>query len=1778
MRFLKKLRALSLLVFTLGSLELPLEAQVEVQTFRIESFQGQDVVAGEILVRFRAATGIQVQALAAQDTDIAAADAVGRSGAVRLRSRNRNVAALLQAYRNRLDVLYAEPNYVWHASDVPNDALFGQQWGLRNTGQVIDGVTGTSGADIRAAQAWDITEGSRGIVVGVVDSGVDYNHPDLAANVWSAPSAFTVNIGGQVITCAAGTHGFNAITRTCDPMDDLGHGTHVSGIIGGTGNNGAGISGVSRVGSIMGLKFISGAGSGTTVNAIAAIEFAIQVKALFPTTANIRVLNNSWGGTYNSLALRDEISLTLAADMLLVASAGNSARTNDLVPDYPASYDLPNIVSVAATDNADALASFSNWGTTTVHLGAPGNDVLSSLLSGTYGLQNGTSMAAPMVSGAAALVLSACSLTTSQLRSNLLNNVDPLTSVAGKTTSGGRLNVYRSLTGCAGAPQPGFRVSVTPGTQTTEVNGSVNLTVTVTPVNGFTGAVSLAATGLPAGVAAAFNPSSIAGGSGTSTLTLTTGPTAQSGTAFITVTGTSGAQTSTSGVALTVGATIASGQTISGALTTSDQVSPQQTKRYADFYRVTLSSTAAVTIDLKSRVFDTFLYVLSTSGTTLYSSDNEGGGGDSQISTTLAAGTYSIEVSSVNDSAVGGYFLSVNAPTLSTMSPAVGEPGSSFSVTLGGTRLTSPLTVNAGTGITVTDISVSSSTQATATFTIAANAALSSRDVTITTAEGTSDALAFAIPSTIAVGQRISGTLAITDQISPNAPYSYADLYRLTLTATTAVTIDLRSTAFTSAAYVLSSAGAILYTDTFSGGNSNARITATLDPGTYYVEASSLLERKVGDYTLSVNLPVLSSVSPRFRSAGTTYTATLTGNNFSSPMTVDGGADVTVGNASIISPTSASATFTIGNSATPGNRDVTVTTSAGVSNTAVVRVVPAIFLINPGGSATEELSNTDLPSLEFPGSYQDLYQLTLASTTTVTMNLTSTAFDAYLLVLSSSGIPQFGNDNSGGNGNPRITTTFPAGTYFLEVTSVEPGDAGAYTLTVGQVALTSVTPRFGGSDTPVNVTFIGAGLSLPMTVDAGAGIAVTNIALLSPTSATATLTIAPGAAIGARSITVTTIEGTSNPVTFTVFAPIADISPGQTVNGTLSTTDPAAPGNTTVYGDMYRLTLASSTTVSVGLSSTAFDSYLQIIPAIPGTTLSDNDSGGNRNARIQTTLNAGTYFVLATSLISGLGDYSLTLGSPPTLTASAPNSGAVGTTVGVTLTGTGFLSPMTVSAGSGITVSNVSVQSSTSAIATLTIAANATVSSGSVTATTSYGTTGSIAFDVVAPQALPLSFPRLFSPSELGGTGFAIVNPTSVDASVTFTLYSAAGAVLGTSPETVPARGQFSRLGNELFPGATQSGWIRATSSTVGLQSFWVGGNFTSYMDGAAAAPVTLGLVFPLVTPQTEINIVNAGTAANTVTLRVQGASGTELAPAVTQNIPTDGIYSANAATLFPSVDFTSNTATIRAAGTLNIAGTSVTIDYPVAPSWTVINGTDASLSLFEIGFPHVPSGPMDGSPAWLSILGITNISTSAQTATITFTHNTGTTTQVTRTIAGSGTLRESVHTLFGFSTAYQEGWIKVTGTAALNGFIAYGYTETSGSAVVPAQGVPQTTLLFSHVANGPVWGTGLALLNATTTAANVQVYVMRRTGALVGGADNLPTASFTLPAGTKVAKLINELVPAALDDDGFVFVRTTNNVPLYGTELFFSRDLKVIANVAAGVLDPSITYTPPAP
>jgi len=247
-----------------------------------------------------------------------------------------------------------------------------------------------------------------------------------------------------------------------------------------------------------------------------------------------------------------------------------------------------------------------------------------------------------------------------------------------------------------------------------------------------------------------------------------------------------------------------------------------------------------------------------------------------------------------------------------------------------------------------------------------------------------------------------------------------------------------------------------------------------------------------------------------------------------------------------------------------------------------------------------------------------------------------------------------------------------------------------------------------------------------------------------------------------------------------------------------------------------------------------------------------------------------------------------------------------------------------------------------------------------------------------------------------------------------------------------------------------------------------------------------------------------------------------------------------------------------------------------------VVNGVDRASTLAQANFPHVISGAGAGGN-YTTIVGVTNLAGSAQTITISFTPKSGgNTTNVTRQLAPNGAVRDTAQNLFSFNASvFQEGWIRVSGTAPLTGFVAYSDSVAGGLAVVLVQETPRTTLLFGHIADLVPWATGIALLNTNSTAATVEVYAMTPDGALIGGADNVATARFTIQPNTKEAKLLSEMVPATqattrTADGGFVFVRS--DVPLFGIELFFTRNLNILSNVAAGTIAPGITFTPPTP
>lgn len=350
-----------------------------------------------------------------------------------------NLNKVLARLKKDPQIEYAEPNFIVDTLLSPNDPSFNQLWGLHNTGQ----TGGTSDADIDAPEAWD-TAKTTNLVVGVIDTGVDYNHGDLKDNMWVNPGEVAGNgLDDDGNGFIDDVYGWDFINNDNDPFDDHGHGTHVAGTIAAVGNNGLGVAGVNWSGKIAALKFLSSGGSGSIADAVEALQYANLM--------GFKITNNSWGGGGFSQALYDAISAASTSGYLFVAAAGNSGVDADTSPMYPAAYGLANIISVAATDHNDQKAGFSNYGVISVDLGAPGASIYSTVPTGSCSLcdptgyrnLSGTSMASPHVAGAAALFWSySPSLGHLDLKNKILNTSDTIDALVGKTVSGGRLNLY----------------------------------------------------------------------------------------------------------------------------------------------------------------------------------------------------------------------------------------------------------------------------------------------------------------------------------------------------------------------------------------------------------------------------------------------------------------------------------------------------------------------------------------------------------------------------------------------------------------------------------------------------------------------------------------------------------------------------------------------------------------------------------------------------------------------------------------------------------------------------------------------------------------------------------------------------------------------------------------------------------------------------------------------------------------------------------------------------------------------------------------------------------------------------------------------------------------------------------------------------------------------------------------------------------------------------------------------------------------------------------------
>lgn len=363
------------------SLQTPIldATQVVLEPFNQESNLSNDYVEGEVLVKYKNAdqtNGFSIDSLNNQiGADVIETfDSVSGLQLVSL-PEDISVEEAITFYEQNSQVAYVEPNYIYQPDSalVPNDTNFTLLWGANNTGQTIETQAGTSDADMDLPETWSINTGSQAVVIAVIDTGVKYDHPDLIDNIWNnsdeiAGDGVDNDLNGKIDDI----RGWDFYSNDNDPMDTSSHGTHVSGTIAGMGNNNAGIAGVMWDAQIMPIRFI-GPDGGTTDNAIWAIQYANANGA--------DVINNSWGGGGFSQALKDAID---ASKAVVVCSAGNNGINVESSPSYPGSYTSPNIITVAATDNQDALAEFSNYGSTSVDVAAPGVSIYSTLSVGNY--------------------------------------------------------------------------------------------------------------------------------------------------------------------------------------------------------------------------------------------------------------------------------------------------------------------------------------------------------------------------------------------------------------------------------------------------------------------------------------------------------------------------------------------------------------------------------------------------------------------------------------------------------------------------------------------------------------------------------------------------------------------------------------------------------------------------------------------------------------------------------------------------------------------------------------------------------------------------------------------------------------------------------------------------------------------------------------------------------------------------------------------------------------------------------------------------------------------------------------------------------------------------------------------------------------------------------------------------------------------------------------------------------------------------------------------------
>ncbi|WP_424038474.1 S8 family serine peptidase [Methanoregula sp.] len=1022
-------------------------------TFTNDPVTKRSYVSNHIIVRFKSRndSGLSVSADKIQMAHAKVGAKVlkdfsagGLTGMQLVQLNGTDVQTAIKEYQSDPNVLYAEPDYEisitrdetgpavlstgpLQIASIPNDPGFSLQWALHNTGQDVENTPGTPGADINATPAWGISTGSNTVIVAVIDTGVNYTLPDLSPNIWTNP--------------VDGSHGWNYIAGTNNPLDDYGHGTDCAGILGAVGNNGIGIAGVDWHVQVMALKAFDSSGNGLDSNAIAAIQYADAHGA--------SVISNSWSGTVSDQAMEDAIA---ASPAVVVSAAGNDASDNDNIPHYPASYPSANIISVAATDQNDNLASFSDYGPTSVNLAAPGLYIWGYGKYGEESYWSGTSMSTPFVSGVAALVKSINpNLTNVQIKNIILNNVDVLPSLSGKVSTGGRLDAYKAVRAAANTVVPPTVSGISPSSG--PAAGGTVVTITGTSLTGAT-AVSFGATAATSFTvinATTITATAPAHAAGTVDVTVTTpgGVSPKSPAAQYTYTA---APTITTVIPLTWyrNATVS-------FLITGTNFEPGQTN-------LTFSYPSNGTA-LNSTIVVNTVTATTINGTVI-------------VPFGAPTGTWNASVTTVDGGTVWkpSAFTVSNfpAPTITSVTYPPGNIGTTVLFTLTGTNFEpGETTVTIYNDITNTVLSptVLSTTPTTiiGSIQIPGSAPAGAYNVNVTTADGGTASR----PGSFTVG--FVGIPAIAS-LTPVSGYQ-----NTTVNFTVTGTNFEQGTGKTMVTFTNQTTGEIL-TPGFVNVTSPTQISAGITipsgaaTGPYRLDITTVdggVVNKPNAFTVNVfPAPTITSVLPASAYLNSTISFTVTGTNFQmgSAMTrvnftsgsFDNGNNITINS---VTATSINGTMGIGPDAPPGKWNLTVTTING--KTSLVRISAMTVVQFPAPAITSITLAT--------GTKNSTVLFTLAGTNfepagtsvTIVEDTSGTVLNATPISVTPGTIV----------GNVTIPATVPASLYRLQVTTKDGGTVSklqAFTITsLPLPVMNTLTPASGYRNTTVPFTLTG---------------------------------------------------------------------------------------------------------------------------------------------------------------------------------------------------------------------------------------------------------------------------------------------------------------------------------------------------------------------------------------------------------------------------------------------------------------------------------------------------------------------------------------------------------------------------------------------------------------------------------------------------------------------------------------------------------------------------------